>query len=208
MKFDYSGNRPVAPEDVGPGHYVQAKYDQAVGYVGRTIRDRSLSFFSTGFGKGMLAVAIGAVAVFAVAAAVAASAGALPVVGAMGATIGTATVGEGIVIGIGQALSFLFSGGGLLAMAVGGIAGGVMECNRQPANLDLETARELGRQYQQNREMAGVAPQQAQGQNVAQNNQQNTVHESGPHCTKGRNSFCTMVTDRREQVVNEPRQYT
>ncbi len=204
MALDFRGNRPVAPEDIGPGHYVQAKYDQAVGYVACTMRDRSLNFFGTGFGKGVLAVAIGAIAVFAIGAAVAASAGTLPLAGA--GIAASATVGEGIAIGIGQALSFLFSGGGLLAMAVGGIAGGVMECNQHPANLDLETARELGKQYQMNREMGGVAPQ-ATAPSVAQNNEQNIEKESGPHCTKGRNSFCTMVTDRREQEVQEPRQY-
>lgn len=185
---------------------MQAKYDQAVGYVARTMRDRSLSFFSTGFGKGVLAVALGTVAVFAIATAVAASAGTLPLAAGAGA-IASATVGEGIAIGIGQAISFLLSGGGLLAMAVGGIAGGVMECNQHPANLDLETARELGKQYERNRELGSVAPQQAQVQTMAQNNEQTIEQESGPHCTKGRRSFCTQVTESRQHSANEPRQY-
>jgi hypothetical protein len=151
-----SGER-LEGRDNGPGDYVQAKYDEALRSAGGYTARSATSFFSnSGFGKGLLVMALTIVAVAAVGGALAASGGTLAIAGA-GGIMTNATIGQGIMFGIGEGIMSLFSLGGAVAMATGGIVGTIVEGHRHPPEMKVEEAKTLAKQYQESREKS-VSP--------------------------------------------------
>ena len=145
------GERPTAPAPSGPGDYVKAKYDQAVGSIAGAGVSTGFSLLSSGFGKGLLAVAIGAMALGALSFGLAAASGALPVIGGLG-IVTNATVAQGIMIGIGEGLGWLASAGGITSLIAGGLAGAAVESKRHPPEMNVADAQALALKYKESRE--------------------------------------------------------
>lgn len=151
------GERPTSPPPSGPGDYVKAKYDQAVGAVaGFSVRS-GFGLLTSGFGKGLLAVAIGAMAIGALSFGIAAASGAIPVVGALG-IVTSASVSQGIMIGIGEGLGWLASAAGITTLIAGGLAGATIESKRHPPEMNVAEAQALAEKYKESRER-GIAPE-------------------------------------------------
>jgi len=156
--FDSSDkHRPTTREERGPGDYVAEKYNAAWGKTAEFTKDRSLSFFGSGFGKGVLAVALLTLAIGAITVGMAASAGTIPVIGMFG-TVTAATTTQGVMMGIGEGLSFLMSGAGLAIMGVGGLLGAAANSVRKPADVTVAEAKALAEHYKESRERS-IEPQ-------------------------------------------------
>ncbi len=171
--FESQQERPVTPYERGPGDYVQEKYNKVVGTGIDFARGKSWSFFGSGLGKGILAAALITVAAAAIVTGIAAASGAIPIIGAFGFAT-TATASQGIMMGIGQGLSFLASGPGLALLGVGGLLGIAVESKRLPPGVSVDEAKALADKYKESREKGiepEVTPQVATDKTLAPKNE-------------------------------------
>ena len=197
------GERPTSPPPSGPGDYVKAKYDQAVGSVAGFGVRSGFGLLTSGFGKGLLAVAIGAMALGALSFGLAAASGTLPVIGALG-IVTNATVAQGIMIGIGEGLGWLASVGGITSLIAGGLAGAVIESKRHPPEMSVAEAQSLSQKYKESRER-GIEPEIAapEKQQASEQPAKLVTDKADDEKTTATASYAAREMQRRSQATGK-----
>lgn len=146
--------REIASTALGsctPDEIQKALDDSAKKVLGKVWRSTAAAF-ACGFGKGLLIMA-GVIVV----------GGALITgIGAWGGAAGLVgmTFGQGLVAGATAALQSIFTGGGALTLAMGGVMGSVMDVRRVQNRINAETAQVQAAAYEILRTQ-GNTPQRA-----------------------------------------------
>jgi hypothetical protein len=190
--------------DTGIPDRIKERYDEALRGAGKKLWQGWLQVATSGFGKGLIIAALGAIAVSAAIVGFQAYAGVLAIGGV------AATVEQGLALGVTNAIEFLASGFGLAWMGIGGTIGAVADTRKAQNKItaaeaeiearQLELMRRKGQQQQP--EFALPTPQTPQHLNGADPQIMAEVPANGERCLASGESFnyCAREATRRAEA--------
>jgi hypothetical protein len=145
--------------------YIDAKVNHAAATAGKKVWDAMMKVAATGFGKGVLLMGAILIGGFAIGGGLAAAAGGIGVLSSIGllltgttaaaaaaAAAPAATVGQGVMIGLGLAFKVIGAKVGLVALGLGGVVGAGLDMQAARNKITAEQARAEEERLEQSRQ--------------------------------------------------------